>query len=55
MLQIPIQTINYYIDIINIDTNKIKENLVNNTLTMYSIYILSYRPFRHLFLREDRR
>ena len=32
---------NYYINNINIDTNKIKENLANNTLTMYRIYILS--------------
>ena len=34
---------NYYIDntINNIDENKIKENLLNNTLTMYTLYILS--------------
>ena len=32
---------NYYINNINIDTNKIKKNLANNTLTMYRIYILS--------------
>ena len=31
---------NYYTNI-NIDENKIKENLLNNTLTMYTIYIIS--------------